>query len=437
MNQAEITEREVIGNEETPTPPKGWKRFTMVGPGLITAATGVGAGDLVAALVAGARYNMTFIWAIVLGALIKFTLNEGVGRWSLATGKTLLQGWRSMGSWTTVYFGIYVVIWGFVYGAAGTSSAALAANAMFPQIPISGWAIIHGLTAFILIWFGRYQSFEKIMTILTGFMFVTVVGSSFFVLPSLLDIFGGLVPKLPDGSLVYALGLIGGVGGSITMASYGYWIKEKKWGGIPWLPMMRMDSAVAYIVTSIFTISLLIMGAGFLFGTAASIEGEKGLITLGEMLGAEFGEWVRWLFLLGFWSASFTSVLGVWNGVPYLFADFVRHIGKPKDYEDPNPIDSKSIPYRSFLAWLTFPPMLLLFLGKPVQLVIIYGVLGAVFMPFLAFTLIWLLNSKRVSTEMRNGWLSNIVLGASILLFLILSYMDFSDIWSDIVLLFH
>lgn len=410
--------------EETPVPPKGWKRFTMVGPGLITAATGVGAGDLVAALVAGTKYNMTFVWAIIVGAIIKFALNEAVGRWSLATGQTILQGWRSLGGWTTIYFGIYVVIWGFVYGAAGTSSAALATTAMFPQLPLWAWAIIHGVVGFGLVWIGKYQVFEKVMTYLTGFMFITVVGSSIFVFPTLLELLNGFIPRLPDGSLFYALGLIGGVGGSITMASYGYWIKEKKWSGRPWIPMMRLDSGVAYVVTAIFTIALLIVGAGFLFGTGISIDGEKGLITLGEMLGDRFGEPVRWLFLLGFWSSSFTSVLGVWNGVPYLFADFVRHIGKEKDYVDPEPVSEKSKWYRAYLIWLTFPPMLLLFLGKPVQLIITYGVLGALFMPFLAITLIWLLNSKRVKEGLRNGWLSNLVLGASVLLFVILAYQE-------------
>lgn len=416
---------------EVPTPPTGLKRFTMVGPGLITAATGVGAGDLVAALVAGTKYNMTFVWAIVLGAIIKFALNEGVGRWSLATGKTILQGWRSLGSWTTIYFGIYVVIWGFVYGAAGTSSAALATTAMFPQIPLWGWAILHGLVAFGLVWMGRYQVFEKVMMWLTGFMFITVVGSAIFVFPYLMDLVGGLVPRLPDGSLFYALGLIGGVGGSITMASYGYWIKEKKWSGRPWIPIMRFDSGIAYIMTAIFTISLLIVGAGFLFGTGITIEGEKGLLALGELLGERFGEWVRWLFLLGFWSASFTSVLGVWNGVPYLFADFMRHLGKDREYNDPEPVKETSKWYRAFLIWLTFPPMLLLFLGKPVQLVIAYGVLGAVFMPFLAITLMWLLNSKRVSSDMRNNWISNLVLGASVALFLFLGYQELVKVLSN------
>lgn len=78
------------------------------------------------------------------------------------------------------------------------------------------------------------------------------------------------------------------------------------------------------------------------------------------------------------------------------------------------------MPFRAYLLWLTFPPMTLLWLDEPFGLVIGYGVLGAFFMPFLALTLLWLLNSSRTPREWRNGWLSNGMLGAAGLLFVVL-----------------
>jgi len=42
-------------------------------------------------------------------------------------------------------------------------------------------------------------------------------------------------------------------------------------------------------------------------------------------------------------------------------------------------------------------------------------------MPFLAGTLIWLLNSSRTPVEWRSGWLSNLMLGAASLLFAVLA----------------
>ncbi len=65
----------------------------IIGPGLAIAATGVGAGDLLAAMFAGADFGMALLWVVVVGASLKFGLNEGVARWQLATGTTLLEGW--------------------------------------------------------------------------------------------------------------------------------------------------------------------------------------------------------------------------------------------------------------------------------------------------------------------------------------------------------
>jgi hypothetical protein len=51
--------------------------------------------------------------------------------------------------------------------------------------------------------------------------------------------------------------------------------------------------------------------------------------------------------------------------------------------------------YHGYILWLTFPPMVMMFLGQPVALILAYGVLGAFFMPFPAVTLLWILNTDR------------------------------------------
>ncbi|MBB3870336.1 divalent metal cation transporter [Parageobacillus toebii NBRC 107807] len=404
------------------------KKWTIIGPGLIVAATGVGAGDLVAALVAGTNYALVFAWAIIVGAIFKFVLNEGVGRWHLLSGKTIFEGWQSMGKWASGYFGVYALIWGFVYGAAGTSSCALAMSAMVPAIPLWAWAIIHGIAGFAITWSGRFQLFERVMNVLVGLMFITVVGSAILVLPQLNGLWHTAVPDLPKGSLLYALGLIGGVGGSITMASYGYWIQENGWKGPSYISPMRYDSAIAYIVTAIFTLSLLVLGAALLYGTDTSISGEQGLVSFASIMGNELHPASRWLFLLGFWSASFTSVIGVWNGVSYLFADFIRNVRKLNiDKEKLNQTKA----FRFYVFWLTFPPMLLHFIGKPVGLIIVYGALGALFMPFLAITLLWLLNSKKELPEgRRNHWLSNLLLILCLVLFAVLAVNELRNLFA-------
>jgi hypothetical protein len=79
---------------DAPQQNRGWK---LVGPGIVVAATGVGAGDLVATLIAGSEYAYALLWAVVLGVVVKIALAEAVGRWHLATGSTIFAGWRSLG----------------------------------------------------------------------------------------------------------------------------------------------------------------------------------------------------------------------------------------------------------------------------------------------------------------------------------------------------
>src|SRR5262245_50355748 len=103
------------GQQVTETQVEQPRKWRIIGPGLVVAATGVGAGDLVSTMVAGSGYGYTLLWAAVLGCLIKIALAEATGRWHLATESTIFSGWASLGWWTAVYFGIYAVIFAFVY----------------------------------------------------------------------------------------------------------------------------------------------------------------------------------------------------------------------------------------------------------------------------------------------------------------------------------
>jgi Mn2+/Fe2+ NRAMP family transporter len=143
--------------EDVRTPPVGLRdRLRQVGPGLLAAAAGVGAGDLVATMVAGAKYGNALLWAAILGTVLKISLAEGVGRWQIMSGATMLDGWRLLGRWATAFFGVYIVIWGFVYGATAMSAVGLPLNALFGGISVRYWAMIAGLVGLSLVWAQRY-----------------------------------------------------------------------------------------------------------------------------------------------------------------------------------------------------------------------------------------------------------------------------------------
>ncbi|MDQ0385639.1 Mn2+/Fe2+ NRAMP family transporter [Streptomyces sp. DSM 42143] len=399
-----------------------------------------------ATLIAGSNFGYTLLWAAVLGCLVKISLAEAAGRWHLSTGRTLFDGWASLGRWTTWFFAIYVVVWGFSYGAAAMSSSALPLQALFPGVmDLEWWGVACGVVGLVFVWFNKYAVFEKVMTVLVGVMFVVTVYLAIRVAPNLGDAFAGLLPVIPDGedSVLNTLGLIGGVGGTITLAAYGYWVNAKGWADTGWMKVMRLDNRVAYITTGVFVVAMLFVGAELLHAANIALSGGgKGLVQLGDILEDEYGTATAKFFLIGFFATSFTSLIGVWHGVSLMFADFVARLRErragaavgtaDKAREIVSGEHERSWPFRVYLLWLTFPPVILLFQGEPFRLVIIYGVLGAAFMPFLALTLIWLLNSSRTPAEWRNGWLSNSVLAVAGLLFLVLCVKEIWDQpWAD------
>ena len=276
-----------------------------------------------------------------------------------------------------------------------------------------------GLAGFGMVWLGKYQAVEKLTAVLVGLMFVLIVGLALYTLPNLPAILAGLVPVIPAGGLTYTLALAGGVGGTITLAAYGYWLREKGWDRPKFMQVMRLDNTVAYILSGIFVTATLIIGVEVLYSAGLSVSSsDKGLVELATVLQERYGVVVGNLFLVGFWAASFSSVIGVWSGVSLMFADF---IGNVRGLESGHPDTRTGGKYfRFYLLWITFPPMALLLLERPIFLILLYGVLGALFMPFLAFTLLWILNTKRVPDRWRNGLGTNIMLVICTVLFGIL-----------------
>jgi Mn2+/Fe2+ NRAMP family transporter len=406
-------------------------RLRSLGPGLVVAATGVGAGDMVTSLSAGTQFGTTLVWVIVLGALLKYVLTEGMGRWYMATGTTIIEGWKSLGLWASVYFGIYLLIVTFMFGAAGASAPALATTAMFPDVmPLWAWAALHGIAGFLIVAIGRYGLFERLMEVFVGLMFITVVGLAILLAPPVMlgDLaLGTLVPRIPEDGLVSVLAIMGGVGGTFTLASYPYWVRERGWTRPGWIPTMRTDLAVGYFFTGLFMVAMLVIGAVLLFASGSDISGEEGLIALADPIEEQFGTLASWLFLIGFWAAAASSILGAWNGAAYLFADFVRTLLNVPDERAEEYLSEKSVWFRGFLVWMTFPPMILFTFDEPVYLVITYAALGSLFMPFLALTLLWLLN-RRVPSEYRNGVVMNGFLAACVLLFVVLAAQEIIDL---------
>lgn len=402
-----------------------FQMIALMGPGIAVAATGVGAGDMISATNAGANFGTVLLWAIVWGAILKFALNEGVGRWQLATGTTLLEGWvKRLGRPVQYFFLLYLLIWSFLVGGGLLSASGIAGHTVFPALSVAQWGVIHALAACVMVWAGRFGFFLTVMKVLVGLMFVSFLISAWALRPDLGDILRGIaLPSAPSGSVVAVLSVLGGVGGSLSVMCYGYWIREAGRNGSEWLKGIRIDLGGAYLLTGFFGIAVMILGAQ----VRPEAVGIDIVLGMADRLEAALGPFGRWSLYLGFWAAVITSVLGVWQGIPYLFADFMALFKRASSEAREAMVRTDSRYYRGFLLFLTFPTMVLLLFDRPVSIVIIYTVVGAFFMPFLAGTLLYM-NSKRAWVgDLKTGWLLNVLLVLALVLFLYLGVNQLID----------
>ena len=210
---------------------------------------------------------MTVLWAVVIGALLKYVLTEGLTRWQLVTHDTIIEGCaRNFGRWAIWAFLGYLVIWSFMVGSALMSACGATAHAIFPIFRESATAdaakinkiiygIAHSCAAILLIRVGGYKLFEKIMGLCIGIMFVVVLAAAVAMNPDWSHVLAGLcLPRLPAGdaatadSLRNTIALMGGVGGTVTILCYGYWIREERREGAAYIKPCRIDLATGYAI---------------------------------------------------------------------------------------------------------------------------------------------------------------------------------------------
>jgi Mn2+/Fe2+ NRAMP family transporter len=391
-------------------------RWSAVGPAILLTATSVGAGDILTGSLAGASGGTAVLWAVPAGIVLKWTLTEGIARWQMATGTTLLDGWvNKLGRWIQWLFFGYLLLFSLVTGGMLASACGVAGAALVPlgdaQSSRFIWATVHALAGLALVWLGGYALLKKVLAVCVGAMFVTVTATAFLLAPDWSAVGRGLIPSLSANSIGWTIGLIGAIGGTMALISYGYWIREEGRTGKEGLRACQFDLLLSYAVIGVFGAAVVIIGS------RVELQGKgTGLaILLADQLAKSVGPGGRWIFLIGFWAAVFSALLGVWQSLPYLFADFLllrkgAGLNSEADLE-------KSRAYRVYLVCLATIPLILV--RWPVeQLQLAFGLTGAMLLPLLAFTLL-IMNNRQdwVGKQFRTGLALNAVLFAALVFF--------------------
>jgi len=403
--------------------------LTIIGPGILVAATGVGAGDLATGAFTGSKLGVAVLWAVVVGAGLKFVLNEGLARWQLATGSTLLEGCvENFGRPVQWFFLGYLFLWSCLVGAALMSACGVTAHALLPISDARTDKIIYGLVhsaaALVLVKLGGYRLFGKVMGVCIVVMFVVVIATGARLTESWTAVGTGLVvptiPKMETEGIEWTVALMGGIGGTLTVLCYGYWIREEGRQGAEDLRICRIDLATGYGMTALFGIGMVIIGSTIEVGEE---RGARLVVNLAAQLKTTLGPTVKWAFLVGAWGAVFSSLLGVWQSVPYLFTDFWNLTRDPPVAVTKRAVDTRSRPYQIYLfALATVPAAGLVPAFEQVQKW--YAIVGALCIPMLALVLLILNGQSRlVGRRYRNSWPVTIILVGSLAFFVFVVWL--------------
>lgn len=405
-------------------------------PGILVAATGVGSGDLITAAFAGSRVGAGLAWAAVVGSVLKWYLNEGLARWQMATDTTLLEGWHEqLGRWVRYGFFGYLLIWAFVTGGAMVNACGVAGLAIVPigDDPARAkiiWGVVHSIVGMIFVLLGGFKLFERVMGFCIGVMFVTVLLTAVLIVVQhdvAADFVSLQFPTDPSGRK-WLLGVLGGVGGTVTLLSYGYWIREERRSGESGMRASRIDLAAGYAMTGLFGVAMILIGSQLTLSGKGDTVALQLAAQLEKAVGTA-GPVCRWAFLIGFWGAVFSSLLGVWQSTPYFFTDLVL-LGRRHTAEERRAIVyERTTTYRICLVLMSVVPLVLLWQpSTTIQLT--YTVLGAFFMPFLALTLLLMNNSRAMPREFRSGLITNAALIITLCFF---GYQGGLEIYETIV----
>ena len=192
---------------------------------------------------------------------------------------------------------------------------------------------------------------------------------------------------------------------------------------------MRLDLAIAYLFTAIFGLSVMLIANRVFHLAGVAITDREAVSRMAGELAALTGPVGFYIYSIGFWAAVTASLFGVWQTVPSIFADTVGLLRRLPPAAQEEALRPTSPAYRAALAFMAAVAIPLAFLGRPLFLIIGFTIVGSLFIPFVAATLLYLNNRVPWSSPVRrNGLASNILLIAVLVLFLVVGGIEIAGL---------
>jgi len=399
--------------------------LSAIGPGLFLIGYNIGTGSITTMAKAGAEHGMTLTWALVLSCIFTYILMVAYGQTTLVTGKTALFNIKhslSYGKILAIYILIALIIgellalmgiMGIVADLIQEGSRLLWGGSGFSTFWITCSLVI---ALYGLLWFGRYQIFEKVLmffVILMGLSFIVVF---FMVKPSLSAIFSGFVPSIPDkpGSFRLIAAMAGTTCSAAVFIMRSTVVAEKGWN-IGHLQNEKKDAAVSASMMLFLSLIIMAVSAGTLHVMGMNLNNTVEMISMFEPLG---GKVAAFILIAGIVGAGLSTVFPIILIAPWLISDYM---GKERNLHSPM--------YRILgLIGILFGFGMQFLDARPPIMMIFSQAFQALILPAVAIPVFLMINRKNLMNDHVADTKMNLGLIAVIIFSIITSYFAIADL---------
>ena len=276
------------------------KLTKTIGPGLLFASTAIGTSHLVLSTRAGAHYGLIFIWIILGALLLKYPFYEFGTRYPIATGKSLVYGYKQQGGIALGLFTLIICINMFaVTGAVGAVSAGLLSTLIAAPLGIHTMVALILIVTVALLFFGGYAFLDGFIKILSVILFLSVTMAFVAVLikgPTE-QVSDFTAPVMFDSAgLALLISLIGWMPAGMEASTMNsIWVVEK-WKDTNHRPTIKeglLDFELGYGFTVLLAIMFLVIGSYTVYGSNQLLEGNANQFStaLIKVFTANLGSW--------------------------------------------------------------------------------------------------------------------------------------------------
>jgi manganese transport protein len=311
-----------------------WLMLLAVGPGIFCVGYTIGTGSVTSMTKAGSMFGMQLLWVLVLSCFFSWVLMEAYGRFGIATGLTSIQAFKTQfrfGKPIAILTAFLVIAgqWCCLSGLVGLSSGAIheALCMVFPSLSghsytsILSIAILVMAVMYLMLWFGNYGRFEKILVFFVTIMGVAFIVSMSMVFPGIEQIASGLIPSIPDrpDARMMVAAFVGTTMAAPTFVVRPLLLQGKGWGKADHKRQSR-DAMISA------TIMFIVSGAIMACATGAILlkggQPIEKVLDMVQTLEPIAGRFAVVLFLVGTLSAGLSSVFPIAMVAPLLVGDY-------------------------------------------------------------------------------------------------------------------